>query len=77
LSKRAAEAINEEMGFLGKVKAKDIEMAQMGVIEIVRRLESDGQIEINEEQIEAEIMAQIVQLPQPLRDVRSGLSGRP
>ncbi len=50
LSKRAAEAINEEMGFLGKVKAKDIEIAQMGVIEIVRRLESEGQIEINEEQ---------------------------
>jgi flagellar motor switch protein FliG len=50
LSKRAAEAINEEMGFLGKVKAKDIEMSQMSIIEIVRRLESDGQIEITEEQ---------------------------
>jgi flagellar motor switch protein FliG len=50
LSKRAAEAINEEMGFLGKVKAKEVEMSQMSIIEIVRRLEADGQIEISEEQ---------------------------
>ncbi|HTS18841.1 MAG TPA: flagellar motor switch protein FliG [Verrucomicrobiae bacterium] len=50
LSKRAAEAIQEEMGFLGKVKAKDIELAQQTIIEIVRRLESEGQIEIPEEQ---------------------------
>lgn len=50
LSKRAAEAIHEEMGFLGKVKAKEIETSRMSIIEIVRRLEADGQIEINEEQ---------------------------
>ncbi len=51
LSKRAAEAIHEEMGFLGKVKAKEIETAQMTIIEIVRRLEAEGQIEIAEEQV--------------------------
>ncbi|MGD1019085.1 MAG: flagellar motor switch protein FliG [Verrucomicrobiia bacterium] len=50
LSKRAGEAIQEEMGFLGKLKAKEIETAQQSVIEIVRRLESEGQIEIPEEQ---------------------------
>ncbi|HVM59875.1 MAG TPA: flagellar motor switch protein FliG [Verrucomicrobiae bacterium] len=50
LSKRAAEAIQEEMSFLGKVKAKEIEVAQQGIIEIVRRLEAEGQIEIPEEQ---------------------------
>jgi flagellar motor switch protein FliG len=49
MSKRAAEALQEEMGFLGKVKPKDIEVAQLAIIEIVRRLESDGQIEIPEE----------------------------
>jgi len=38
------------MGFLGKLKAKEIETAQQSVIEIVRRLESEGQIEIPEEQ---------------------------
>jgi len=49
LSKRAGEAIQEEMSFLGKVKAKENELAQQGVIEIVRRLESEQQIEIPEE----------------------------
>jgi flagellar motor switch protein FliG len=49
LSKRAAEAIEEEIGFLGKVKAKDVEMAQRSIIEIVRRLEAEGQIEISQE----------------------------
>jgi flagellar motor switch protein FliG len=49
LSKRAAEAIEEEIGFLGKVKAKDVEAAQRSIIEIVRRLEAEGQIEIAQE----------------------------
>ena len=49
LSKRAAEAIEEEMSFLGKVKAREIEVAQLSIIETVRRLETEGQIEINEE----------------------------
>lgn len=49
LSKRAAEAIEEEMGFLGKIKAKDVELAQRAIIEIVRRLEAEGQIEIPQE----------------------------
>jgi len=49
LSKRAAEAIEEEMSFLGKVKAKDVEMAQLGIVELVRRLEAEGQIEIPEQ----------------------------
>jgi flagellar motor switch protein FliG len=34
------------MGFLGALKAKDIEAAQMRIIEVVRRLESEGEIEI-------------------------------
>ena len=50
LSKRAAEAVEEEIGFLGKVKARDVEAAQMGIIETVRRLESDGEIELGEEE---------------------------
>lgn len=50
MSKRAAEALEEEIGFLGKVKQKDIEVAQLAVIDIVRRLEGEGQIEIPEEQ---------------------------
>lgn len=49
MSKRAAEALQEEMTFLTRVKPRDIDAAQLTVIEIVRRLESDGQIEIPEE----------------------------
>ena len=52
LSKRAAEALNEEISFLGKIKPKEIEVAQLSIIEIVRRLEGEGQIELNEEATE-------------------------
>ena len=48
ISKRAAETVNEEMSFLGAVKLKDIEGAQMRIIEVVRRLESEGEIELGD-----------------------------
>jgi len=47
ISKRAAETVNEEISFLGSVKKKDIEAAQLRVVESVRRLESEGEIEIH------------------------------
>ena len=47
ISKRAAETVNEEMGFMGPLKLKDIETAQGRIIEVVRRLESEGEIEID------------------------------
>lgn len=47
ISKRAAETVNEEMGFMGPLKLKDIEAAQMRIIEVVRRLESEGEIELD------------------------------
>jgi flagellar motor switch protein FliG len=47
ISKRAAETVNEEMGFMGTLKNKDIEAAQMRIIEVVRRLESEGEIELD------------------------------
>ncbi len=53
LSKRAAESLEEEISFLGKVKAKDIDAAQMAVTDIVRRLEADGQIELESQAAEA------------------------
>jgi len=46
ISKRAAETVKEEMGMLGAVKPKEIEAAQMRIIEVVRRLESEGQIDL-------------------------------
>jgi len=47
ISKRAAETVNEEMSFMGPIKLKDIEAAQNRIIEVVRRLESEGEIEID------------------------------
>lgn len=46
ISKRAAETVREEMSFLGSVKLRDVEAAKARIIEIVRRLESEGEIEL-------------------------------
>jgi len=46
ISKRAAETVTEEMSFMGPLKLKDIEAAQQRIIEVVRRLESEGEIEL-------------------------------
>ncbi len=48
LSKRAAESVREEISFLGAVKAKQIEAAQAQIIEAVRKLESEGEIDLEE-----------------------------
>jgi flagellar motor switch protein FliG len=46
ISKRAAETVNEEMAFMASVKLKEIDAAQLRIIEIVRRLENDGEIDL-------------------------------
>lgn len=48
ISKRAAENVREEIGLLGPQKLSQIEGAQMEIIEIVRRLESEGAISLDE-----------------------------
>jgi flagellar motor switch protein FliG len=53
ISKRAAETVTEEMGLMGPLKLRDIEAAQNKIIEIVRRLESEGEITIGREQTAA------------------------
>jgi len=47
ISKRAADTVKEEISFLGSVKKKDIEAAQLRVVDSVRRLESEGEIEMH------------------------------
>ena len=47
VSRRAAETVKEEMEFLGSLKLKEIEAAQLRIIEVVRRLENDGELEIS------------------------------
>src|SRR5262245_21527016 len=46
ISRRAAETVKEEMDFLGTLKLKEIEAAQMRIIDVVRRLETDGELEL-------------------------------
>jgi flagellar motor switch protein FliG len=46
ISKRAAESLKEEIEMLGRVRAREIEAAQDGVIQAVRRLEQEGQISL-------------------------------
>ncbi|HEY2952160.1 MAG TPA: flagellar motor switch protein FliG [Verrucomicrobiae bacterium] len=47
ISKRAAETVNEEISFMGSVKLKEIELAQTKIIEVVRRLENEGEIDLD------------------------------
>lgn len=44
ISKRAAESLREEIEMLGPVRLKDVESAQDAIIQVVRRLEEEGQI---------------------------------
>ena len=48
VSKRAAQNLREELAFMGPVKLKDIEAAQFQIITIVRNLEAEGQIDLDE-----------------------------
>ena len=48
ITKRASETVQEEMAFMGPVKLREIEAAQMRIIDAVRRLESEGAIDLGE-----------------------------
>lgn len=48
ISQRAAEMMREDLSNLGPVKLKDVEKAQQTIIEIIRRLESEGKIVVNQ-----------------------------
>lgn len=53
ISKRAAETVNEEMSFMGPLKLRDIEAAQMRIIEVVRRLETEGELDLGGAKVDA------------------------
>lgn len=46
MSKRLAEMIKEDMEFMGPVRLKDIEEAQQNIVNVIRRLEEEGEIVI-------------------------------
>jgi flagellar motor switch protein FliG len=48
ITKRAAESVQEEMNFMGPVRLRDIEAAQLRVIDAVRRLEAEGAVDLGE-----------------------------
>lgn len=47
LSKRAAENLEEEMGYLGPVRVSDVESVQQQIFDTVRRLEEAGTITVS------------------------------
>ena len=49
LSKRAAETVADEIENMGKVSLREIEASQNSIIDIVRQLESDGEISLESE----------------------------
>ena len=48
ISKRAAESVVEEMNFMGPIKLRDVEAAQTSIIDVVRKLEAKGEIDLSE-----------------------------
>lgn len=46
VSQRAATMIQEDLAAMGPVKVKDVEKAQQGIVDIVRRLEAEGKLAI-------------------------------
>ncbi|MGA2247012.1 MAG: flagellar motor switch protein FliG [Verrucomicrobiota bacterium] len=51
ISRRAAESVQEEIAFLGSVKARDVEAAQFRIIDAVRKLEAEGEIELEDSRV--------------------------
>ncbi|MFW5959611.1 MAG: flagellar motor switch protein FliG, partial [Chitinivibrionales bacterium] len=47
MSSRASEMIKEEMEFMGPVRLKDVEEIQQRVVDVIRKLEEDGEIIIS------------------------------
>jgi len=56
ISRRAAESVQEELAFLGNIKLRDIEAAQFRIIDVVRKLEAEGEIELDTSKSEEDEM---------------------
>lgn len=46
MSQRATQMIQEDLSAMGPVKLKDVEKVQQGIVDIVRRLEAEGKIQV-------------------------------
>ncbi len=47
MSERAATLLKEELQYMGMVKLKEVESAQANIIDVIKRLEEDGEISLN------------------------------
>jgi flagellar motor switch protein FliG len=47
MSSRAAEMIKEDMEYMGPIRLKDVEEVQQRIVDVIRRLEEDGEIIIS------------------------------
>ena len=47
ITKRAAETVMEELSYMGLRKLREVETAQARVVDVVRRLDAEGEIELN------------------------------
>lgn len=47
MSSRAGEMIREDMEFMGPIRLKDVEEVQQRIVDVIRRLEEDGEIIIS------------------------------
>ena len=52
VSRRAAESVQEEVAFLGHVKLRDVEAAQFRIIDVVRKLEAEGEIDLDDARVQ-------------------------
>jgi flagellar motor switch protein FliG len=44
MSKRAANMVQEELEYMGPVRVQDVEEAQQNIVNVIRRLEEEGEI---------------------------------
>ena len=56
MSQRASEMLAEEMEYLGAVKLSAVEQKQQEIVDIIRRLEDSGDIEVNASGEEEELV---------------------
>lgn len=56
LSTRAADSLREEMEYLGPVKLSAVEQTQQQIVDIIRRLQDSGELVINNNQEEEEMI---------------------
>lgn len=56
MSSRAAEMIKEDMEYMGPIRLKDVEEVQQRIVDVIRRLEEDGEVIITGRGGEEEII---------------------